>query len=119
MQHVHLCGLRNYNWNRENKDFNFIYNQAAAWEKVVAFHLLILKEMSERAFNYDFRWTDPSFRGFRYKRLDTSKYSYNEIKRLFTNGLKKQQIFQLGMEHDEFITFIENSIIPKAVKTNG
>lgn len=119
MQHVHLCGIRNFHWNRKNKDFNHLYNQAAAWEKVIAFHLLIMKEMSERTFRYDFRWTDPSFRGIRYETLDPSKYSYSEIKRLFTNGLKGQRIFQKKITNDEFQTFIANSIIPKAVKVHG
>lgn len=114
MQHMNCCNIRNYKWNRKNKALNHLFNQSAAWEKIIAFHLLILKEMSERAMKYDLRWSDPSFRGIRYKTLDPLKYSYMEIKGLFTKAQRGKLIYHPDLNHDQ--EFVPNNIIPKAVR---
>ena len=60
-QHRECCALRGKGWGRKHAtvDYVFIYSP----NKLVAYHLLVMREMNRRGYNPDRIWTFANYRG--------------------------------------------------------
>lgn len=60
-QHRECCALRGKGWQRKHSTVNYVFKHDPA--TLVAYHLLVMKEMSDRGYTPDPEWYSPSYRG--------------------------------------------------------
>ncbi|MFW5996369.1 MAG: TIGR02328 family protein [Halanaerobiaceae bacterium] len=60
-QHRECCALRGKGWGRKHSTVNYVFNYSL--ERLVAFHLLVMKEMEKRGYNVSEQWFNPRYRG--------------------------------------------------------
>lgn len=65
-QHRECCSLRGIGWTEKNKAYDYV--RQYDFERIVAYHMLILKELSNKGYVINEAWLKASYRG---KQLDS------------------------------------------------
>lgn len=60
-QHRELCALRGKGWGRKHATVDYVFQYDPAY--LVAYHNLIMKEMTNRGYHPDPIWNDATYRG--------------------------------------------------------
>lgn len=60
-QHRECCALRGKGWGKKHKIVDYVFTHNP--NKLVAYHLLVMREMNRRGYNPDRIWTFPNYRG--------------------------------------------------------
>jgi len=66
-QHRECCALRGGGWNKKHSTVNYIFEYSI--ERLVAYHLKVMKEMENRGYNPNPVWKNPNYRGKKCKEL--------------------------------------------------
>lgn len=60
-QHRECCALRGKGWNRKHSTVQYIFQYDI--EKLIAYHMKVIKEMQNRGFNVNENWLKCTYRG--------------------------------------------------------
>ena len=60
-QHRECCALRGKGWGRKHATVDYVFTYSP--NKLVAYHLLVMREMNRRGYNPDRIWTFANYRG--------------------------------------------------------
>lgn len=60
-QHRECCALRGKGWGRKHSVVDYVFTHDP--ECLVAYHYLIIDEMTRRGYNHDVNWENPDWRG--------------------------------------------------------
>lgn len=63
--HMSCCNLRGLGWGKRNRNINYIYDDPLGEEALVVYHMLVLKEMERREYNFDRKWIEANYCGKR------------------------------------------------------
>lgn len=66
-QHRECCALRGKGWSKKHKvvDYVFCGDFHNAYNKLYAYHLLVMKEMLNRGYKVEIKWFNISYRGLK------------------------------------------------------
>ena len=110
-QHRECCGMRGKGWGQNHSTVNYVWEYSI--ERLIAFHLLVMKEMEDRGFNVTQKWFDKQYRG--------KKLAYDEsIDKVKVNKFSNKK--PIYPEHDdEYLEECFNNLAQKGVdiKKNG
>lgn len=60
-QHRELCALRGKGWGKKHATVDYVFKYDPA--RLVAYHWLVMREMTRRGYNPDAKWQVPKWRG--------------------------------------------------------
>lgn len=60
-QHRECAALRGRGWGRPHATVNYVFTHRPEW--LVAYHHLVIDEMTKRGYNHDVKWDSPEYRG--------------------------------------------------------
>ena len=60
-QHRECCALRGKGWGKKHSIVNYVFKYGP--EKLVAYHFLVMVEMTKRGYIIDDKWKNPTYRG--------------------------------------------------------
>lgn len=63
--HMSCCNLRGLGWGKRNKNIDYIYDDPLGEEALAVYHMLVLKEMERRGYNFERRWIEANYCGKR------------------------------------------------------
>lgn len=66
-QHRECCALRGKGWGKPHKIVNYVFYGSFnnAYNKLYAYHLLVMKEMLNRGYKVENKWFNISYRGLK------------------------------------------------------
>ena len=60
-QHRECCALRGNGWGRKHATINYVFKYLP--DTLFQYHCLVMKEMINRNYNFDWHWKYPEYRG--------------------------------------------------------
>ncbi len=75
--HMSCCNLRGLGWGKRNKNINYIYEDPLGEDALAVYHMLVLKEMDLRGYNFERKWLEYEYCG---KRRQARRADYDKTK---------------------------------------
>lgn len=76
--HMSCCNLRGLGWGKRNKNIDYIYDDELGEDALAVYHMLVLKEMERRGYNFERRWIEANYCG---KRRQARVCDYSKFKK--------------------------------------
>ena len=102
-QHRECCALRGKGWFKKHSNVQYALNDK--FEKLVAYHFLVIDEAEARGFNISDEWKNIHYRG---KNLESFKINELDVDFIFNLVSKAQRRKKIYVEHD--INYLQECI---------